>query len=156
MGMDVYGNKPKNEQGEYFRANVWYWRPLWSFVEDIHPAIAAKVPEAHYNSGDGLNAKDSLALANLIKKDLETGVVENYIQHFKEEIEKIPLDDCKYCDQKGYRSFTDSSGNESMKPCNACHGTLKVKSVLTWYQMDIEVFKDFQIFLQNCGGFRIC
>tara|TARA_Y100000401_G_C8285911_1_gene206028 strand:+ start:215 stop:586 length:372 start_codon:yes stop_codon:yes gene_type:complete len=28
MGMDVYGNEPKNEKGEYFRANVWSWRPI--------------------------------------------------------------------------------------------------------------------------------
>ncbi|QOR55575.1 MAG: hypothetical protein UMS36scaffold28_65 [Phage 59_13] len=29
MGMDVYGVKPKSKQGEYFRNNVWSWRPLW-------------------------------------------------------------------------------------------------------------------------------
>ena len=35
MGMDVYGKEPKNETGEYFRSNVWWWRRLWDFVCDI-------------------------------------------------------------------------------------------------------------------------
>jgi hypothetical protein len=28
MGMDVYGKEPKSDKGEYFRNNVWWWRPL--------------------------------------------------------------------------------------------------------------------------------
>ena len=32
MGMDLYGINPKTDNGDYFRANVWYWRPLWQCV----------------------------------------------------------------------------------------------------------------------------
>ena len=32
MGMDVYGINPKTDSGDYFRANVWWWRPLWECV----------------------------------------------------------------------------------------------------------------------------
>ena len=28
MGMDIYGSKSRNKDGEYFRANVWTWRPI--------------------------------------------------------------------------------------------------------------------------------
>jgi len=39
MGYDVYGVKSKSETGNYFRNNVWWWRPLWNYVcencEDI-------------------------------------------------------------------------------------------------------------------------
>ena len=42
MGMDVYGTKPKNETGEYFRANVWYWHPLWDCLDKLHPNICGK------------------------------------------------------------------------------------------------------------------
>ena len=31
MGMDVYGRKPKNKTGEYFRANIWSWKTMVSF-----------------------------------------------------------------------------------------------------------------------------
>ena len=32
MGMDVYGERPRTNKGEYFRNNVWWWRPLWNYV----------------------------------------------------------------------------------------------------------------------------
>ena len=35
MGMDVFGLEPRKEKGEYFRNNVWWWRPLWDFVAHI-------------------------------------------------------------------------------------------------------------------------
>ena len=40
MGMDVYGENPKNEKGEYFRNNVWWWRPLGDFVCSNYEEIA--------------------------------------------------------------------------------------------------------------------
>ena len=54
MGMDVYGREPENEKGEYFRNNVWWWHPLWMYVEETFPEIAKLVPNAHSNDGDGL------------------------------------------------------------------------------------------------------
>lgn len=35
MGMDLYGKKPLNPVGEYFRNNVWWWRPLAVFVQKL-------------------------------------------------------------------------------------------------------------------------
>ena len=35
MGMDVYGIAPEKEWGEYFRSNVWWWRPLWDYTAEI-------------------------------------------------------------------------------------------------------------------------
>ncbi len=32
MGMDVYGRNPSSEEGEYFRASVWTWGPIYSFI----------------------------------------------------------------------------------------------------------------------------
>ena len=34
MGFDLYGERPTGK-GDYFRANVWYWRPIWSFVCEV-------------------------------------------------------------------------------------------------------------------------
>ena len=34
MGFDLSGLNPKNETGEYFRNNVWWWRPLAQYVLD--------------------------------------------------------------------------------------------------------------------------
>ncbi len=156
MGMDVYGKKPKNNQGEYFRANVWYWHPLWSYCEQLHPTIASKVQHAHDNSGDGLNASDSLLLSNLLKRDIETGITQNYIKEYYEYLDSLPLEDCQYCNGKGTRDWSQEDGTTLTKQCNGCKGELKVKSFQTWYHMDLHLMKEFQQFLENCGGFKIC
>jgi hypothetical protein len=38
MGMDVYG-----ESGNYFRNNVWWWRPLANYCQAIAPHICLTV-----------------------------------------------------------------------------------------------------------------
>jgi hypothetical protein len=155
MGMDVYGRKPKNEQGEYFRANVWYWHPLWKCLDDLHPTICAKCESPHDNSGDGLNARDSLTLSKLLKKDLEKGIIEEYISQYYAHINSLPLEDCKYCEGTGNRDWDQDDGTVTTQQCNSCNGTLKVTSHIAWYHMDLELMKEFQIFLENCGGFNI-
>jgi NAD-dependent SIR2 family protein deacetylase len=156
MGMDVYGIKPKNEQGEYFRSNVWYWHPLWDCLDQLHPTLCSKCESPHDNSGSGLNARDSLALSKLLKEDLQDGTIDQYIKQYQEALEALPLEDCRYCDGKGTRSWPKEDGTEEVKQCNSCNGTLKTKSHLTWYNMDLDLIKEFQVFLENCGGFQIC
>jgi hypothetical protein len=39
MGMDVYGKDAVSEKGEYFRNNVWYWRPLWNYCIEVAPDL---------------------------------------------------------------------------------------------------------------------
>ena len=39
MGFDLSGIKPTSEEGHYFRANVWYWRPIWGFVRQQLPDL---------------------------------------------------------------------------------------------------------------------
>lgn len=155
MGMDVYGKKPKNDNGEYFRSNVWYWRPLWSMIEDLYPALASKVPNAHFNSGDGLNNQDSITLSRLLKKDIESGQIESYIKNYQSQIAEIPKEDCKYCNGLGVRTWDQLGSDPITKTCNACNGTLKVDNILTCYRMDLSLIQEFQKFLENCGGFEI-
>ena len=66
MGMDVYGKDAKNEKGEYFRRNVWGWRPLWNYCVDNYEDLVGEV-SGHYNDGDGLDEAGSLELAKRIK-----------------------------------------------------------------------------------------
>lgn len=152
MGMDVYGRKPKNKEGEYFRANVWYWHPLWQYCEDLHPTLAnsVKVPYAHSNDGSGLKSIDAANLGKFIFKDIETGIAQSYIQKRNEDLEALPLLDCIYCDKTGTRIWDDGP-----KVCNGCNGTGKTKSFETHYYLELEVLKEFANFLVNSGGFNI-
>jgi hypothetical protein len=156
MGMDVFGINPKNKEGEYFRANVWYWHPLWSCLEDLHPTLCQKCESPHDNSGSGLNSRDSIALASLLKKDLQDGVIEKYITDYYDHINSLPMEDCIYCDKKGTRNWEQEDGTVLTKECNVCKGNLKVPSFATSYHMDIHLMEEFQVFLENCGGFKIC
>jgi len=35
MGMNVYGRNPSAESGEFFRANVWHWRPIHELICEL-------------------------------------------------------------------------------------------------------------------------
>ena len=71
MGMDVYGKNPTIPVGEYFRRNVWGWRPLWNYCLDTFEVSNAV--EGHYNNGDGLDESGALLLAKQIRESLATG-----------------------------------------------------------------------------------
>jgi len=150
MGMDVYGNRPKNETGEYFRNNVWWWRPLWDYCLDNYPSIAGKVEHGHSNDGDGLGASDAKKLAILLKRDIDSGKVSEYAQKRQAELDSLPLEDCEHCSATGIRNDKYVQGK-----CNGCQGTGKIKNWLTHYPFDVENISNFQIFLDNCGGFKI-
>lgn len=65
MGMDVYGKRPKNDAGKYFRASVWSWRPLIA----IMVKAGADVPKSwSFNDGQGLNSQ---AACNTLAAQIE-------------------------------------------------------------------------------------
>ena len=172
MGMDVYGKNPANEVGQYFRRNVWGWRPLWQYVEDNHPEIASLVEYAQSNDGDGLNATKSKLLAKMLKEDLANGNAEKYIQERNEYLANLERPACDLCEGTGVR--TDPVGVENKMPerelspemamltgrthgfCNACGGEGKRDAWETSYYLDLEDLEQFSDFLSNCGGFEIC
>lgn len=173
MGMDVYGKKPKNEIGEYFRNNVWWWRPLWGYIEDNFPEIAAEVPNAHYNDGDGLNAVKTKILANKLRSHINSGKVKEYELAYKKKIDSLPLQDCEYCEQTGKRAWAAThfavqsllekneflemnDQGEYILECNACRGTGKTEHFMSHYPFAEENVISFCDFLENCGGFSIC
>jgi hypothetical protein len=73
MGMDVYGKAPSSPKGEYFRNNVWWWRPLADYCLEVSPETTASCSGWHTNDGDGLGEKDSLELAADLRACLLSG-----------------------------------------------------------------------------------
>jgi hypothetical protein len=172
MGMDVYGKEPKSETGEYFRRNVWGWRPLWQYVETLHPEIAGLVKYPQSNDGDGLDNADSIKLAALLTVDLNSGETDKYIRSRNHYLSQLEREACKQCHGVGIR--TDDIAVEMGMPdkelspemailtgrthgwCNGCDGEGKVDSFETWYSLDRNDIKQFAEFLTDCGGFEIC
>ena len=169
--MDVYGNNPISEKGEYFRNNVWWWRPLWDFCEEIAPELTQGV-NGHYNDGDGLDEEGAKALANILTISLSEGVVDTYEQKRKEYLDSLPKEPCKYCEATGVR--TDNVGVEhgmdvqvlsdaeasalgrTIGYCNGCQGKGVTDSWETHYPFSRTNVEEFAEFLADSGGFKIC
>lgn len=156
MGMDVYGSKPKTKRGEYFRNNVWFWHPLWDYCCTVDPTLIERVPEAHNNSGDGLDATGARQLAFKLQEEINSGRAEEYVNTYEAQRKSIPKNDCIYCDENGERTWQNAEGEPYTKQCNACSGTKKVDAWDAHYPMDLDNIKEFTAFLMDCGGFQIC
>lgn len=55
MGMDVYGKNPTTKEGEYFRANIWSWRPIHALCETV---LKRKLPGWEFNEGAGFETQE--------------------------------------------------------------------------------------------------
>jgi hypothetical protein len=170
MGMDVYGNEPKTDAGEYFRNNVWYWRPLWSYCILVADGmIDSEI--GHDNSGDGLDADQAEKLAAILRDELSSGRTADFKRKYDAYLGSLSSSKCDFCGGTGIR--TDAVGVEMGMPtkkldefqaiafgrsegwCNACQGEGKVPHIETNYPFEIENVQEFAEFLENCGGFKI-
>jgi hypothetical protein len=170
MGMDVYGRKPTAEVGEYFRRNVWGWRPLADLCIDLAPAITAGCQHWHSNDGDGLDATLALSLACELRAALADGRAASYVATRDTALKALPDETCHICGGTGVR--TDKLGremgqhtrriNEPSHPrhgkkgwCNGCDGRGTTRPSATWYYLDVSDVAEFTAFLEACGGFEI-
>ena len=132
MGMDVFGKKPTAPEGEYFRRNLWRWRPLADLCRDLAPDESRPCRNWHTNDGYGLNAKQALELAQRLGELVADGTASNYIAMRDAQLASLPDVTCPRCD-----------------------GTGKHRPLSALYTLDLEDVKDFLAFLKTCGGFRI-
>lgn len=169
--MDVYGKAPKSERGEYFRNNVWWWRPLWQYCETVAPNLTNKV-DGHSNSGDGLGADGAEELSRILKISLSDGTCEAYETQYRKELSELPNETCNLCTGTGIR--TDEVGKEHGMDekvlsddlasvlgrttgwCNGCDGNGWKPNWATHYPFSTENVKEFAEFLAESGGFEIC
>lgn len=172
MGMDVYGKNATTQAGSYFRRNVWGWRPLWDYCLSMHEDLAGKVEYGHSNDGDGLDADDSVALAERLRNDVISGDAQRYIDERNRFLAEMERPTCEWCNGTGIR--TDAVGIENKMPerelepemailvgrthgfCNGCRGEGKTDAWETNYYLDLDDIKEFAEFLETCGGFEIC
>ena len=153
MGMDVSGNQPTAEVGEYFRNNVWWWHPLWEYVLHVVPWVGDKVPHGHYNDGQGLDADGCAALAVALTGELESGATTRYEVDYMSGLNAMPDEECDLCNGTGTRKNCGDMG--WCNGCNGCEGRGKVRPSATWYPFSAENVARFRDFVAACGGFEI-
>ena len=110
MGMDICGKQPTTEEGKYFCNNIWWWRPLADYVCEIAPEIADKCQYWQSNDGDGLNGHDSLRLAELLQKEIESGRTAAYARRREAKLEMAPNEPCLLCEATGTRKPPPDGG----------------------------------------------
>lgn len=170
MGMDVVGKNPSTTTGEYFRNNIWAWRPLWNYCVEVAPEICENV-RGDENGGDGLDAADAEQLAQLLLEEILCGRAARYKKNYDARLAKLPRPECSYCDATGTR--TDEVGVRMGMPnkklddssqilfgrthgwCNSCGGEGRVDHFEMSYPFTVENVQEFAEFCRESGGFEI-
>jgi hypothetical protein len=153
MGFDLIGIKPIHKKGEYFRNTVWYWRPLWGYVQQELGILSEKEFEGgEFNDGCLISGEKAKIIAEKLIQLIDKGEVTKYIEKRRKWIESLPDEVCKFCCGSGKRGTDHICGQG---PCNLCDGTGKVRPWISYYPMDIENMKEFAEFCKYSGGFEI-
>ena len=94
MGFDLSGIKPTSEEGQAFRANVWYWRPIWAFIKQELPDLLtpSQVRGGEYNDGTIVDAKQATEIGNHIIDNITeiSAGIEDYEKQRKADLKKDP------------------------------------------------------------------
>jgi hypothetical protein len=170
MGMDVIGKNPASETGEYFRNNVWFWRPLWNYCLEVAPDLCAAV-NGHYNDGEGLDADDARTLGIRLQAEIDAGRTAAYEAEYNAYLASLPRHDCEWCGGTGIR--TDEVGISLGQPtqaltadiaaivgrthgtCNGCRGEGRRDDSEMSYPFSVDNVREFALFLVDSGGFHI-
>ena len=151
MGMDVYGVAPTSEVGEYFRNNVWSWRPLWDFVRESCDHTLEMKRSGLFNDGLQIDELTARRIAKTLFSLLNDGTVATYQRAHDVLLKALPDEECKHCNGTGVRDDEYVQGK-----CNGCNGTGKVRPFETWYSFSEENVQKFAEFADHSGGFEIC
>ena len=77
--------------GAYFRNNVWWWRPLWSFVCSICDDILTEkdMEKGGWNDGHKISKTKSKRIANRLRKFLKEGDVDAYESYYTRKLSQL-------------------------------------------------------------------
>ena len=113
--------------GLYFRNNVWWWRPLWSFVCQVCDDFLNKedIDAGNYNDHKQIDEFKAKKISKRLRLLIKDGTVEKYEKEYGEHIEKLK-----------------ESNNET-------------KKWNSQYPFNIENVERFATFCEQSGGFVI-
>ena len=142
MGMDVYGQCPTEQSGEYFRNNIWWWGPLVDYIQLVAPNETRPCEYWGTNDGDGLDEEQSLALADKLQAELDSGRCERYtISRGTCGVATTDDQDIMGSAQAAITLLAGEDEAESVKE--------------TTWPFSVENVREFTRFLRHCGGFEI-
>jgi len=143
--------------GVYFRNNVWWWRPLWSFVTGVCDDILTEkdMEQGSYNDGHKISKTKADRIAKRLYGLLDNGQAKEYEEGYKANLNSLEQIDCDVCDATGKRQEPPKIGAGDVE-CNGCNGTGKKDDWAKSYPFDADNVRRFANFCANSGGFRVC
>lgn len=152
MGMDLHGENPKNQKGEYWRNNIWWWRPLWTYIcVNCSNILDEKDKEAGgWNDGKKIVGPKADKIAKKLQETIDNGTAAKYEKEYMKSLKEMKKIDCIHCNGTGKRNDEHVKGK-----CNGCNGTGKTDPFAKSYPFSVENLKEFIEFAKNSGGFRI-
>ena len=152
--------------GDYFRSNVWWWRPLASYVIQYTGCVNEDDAEM-WGTNDGHEVDDETA--QQIHNQLQVLIESGHTQKFQDDYEKERKIAEEHNDkvEKELKKFCDSVekklGKTNLAP-NDFPKADKEKWDEIWnkrkwsasYPFSVEHVKEFAEFCRFSGGFKIC
>jgi hypothetical protein len=134
MGMDVVGKNPSSPAGEYFRANVWSWHPIYSLIVELCSDLLAKRTLKRMAFNDGAGPKDQKTCTEMANR------FEQWMEHHTEGhgLET----DLRVTKEGRFVSEAEMAANPDMETVSP-------------FEVKDEHLKEWIEFLRHCGGFEV-
>ena len=156
----------EDNPGEYYRANVWYWRPVWNFVcaacEDF---LSDNDMEAGYsNSGDRICKTKANRIGSRLRKLDKQGIIKKWEDEMLIPFKKAQKNNKKV--QKERNAFSEKMkkkhGDDIVPAKYPKEDYDKWETIYAkedWggsYPPSRKAIVDFGRFCSESGGFEIC
>jgi hypothetical protein len=160
MGFDLFGRNQKSPKGEYFRSNVWWWRPLAEYVYNHTNCVDEKDVQAWaHNDGHEVSEAEAKAIAKQLQHLISTGHTKRYAEQYEAERKALEKHNEKI--KKRLKKLEDKFPN--LAP-NEYHPIYKKKwdeiyDQKKWgahYPFSVNHVVEFAEFCKESGGFKIC
>ena len=160
MGVDISGRKPKTEEGDYFHANWWGWRPILAISEAAMLNSKLDYDTSYWGSNDGKGLRTQKQCDKLADA-IELLISNNYNEYLTEDDDRIYIVMGSWC-EAGTGKFIGSErehilnqqfeyGDILYAPVVAENGTMVESS----HGTSLGRLKQWITFLRSCGGFKI-
>ena len=166
MGFDlITWGEAKTKDGEYFRNNVWWWRPLAQYViEQTKCVDEFDVEGWAYNDNHFVPKETARAIAKQLRHLIKSGHTKKYEMAWN--IKQKQLDEANDIVEKELEEFCKSVnkklGKTSLAPMEfpkddkeKWEKIYSKKNFDANYPFSVENVKEFAKFCEECGGFTI-
>jgi hypothetical protein len=160
MGVDISGRKPKTEEGDYFHANWWGWRPINAICQMAAYESKLKIDFSYWGSNDGKGLRTQKQCDKLADA-MELFISDGLNEHLTDDDSRIYIVMGGWC-EAGTGKFIGAE-KEHILNQQFEYGSLQYSTIVTEDGMRVESahstslgrIKEFISFLRNCGGFQI-